>query len=191
MSLRLCPAQKALPAAASTTTRTDSSRPASSSACCSAESISAPSALNRAGSFRVKVTTPRASRVVVSTSSKFFVVIVCSSEPSARRLKLALPRRGPPRKGRPAALAASPFRIAQRRKRRGKRRSRSGGWSQIREDPQMCLHTEPQLAHVVLAVTVKTRTHKNHLGLEGLQPGHPHHLDDLADVHAPRVGGHG
>src|SRR3989344_4456871 len=155
MSLRLCPAQKALPAAASTTTRTDSSRPASSSACCSAESISAPSALNRAGSFRVKVTTPRASRGVVSTSSKFFVVIVCSSQPSARRRNLALPGGGPPRRGRPAALAASPFRIAQRCKRRGKRRSRSGGWSQIREDPQMCLHTARQRPHHIAALQAR------------------------------------
>ena len=62
MSLRLWPAQNARPSAASTTTRRLSSRAAASSACCSAASISLPSALKRAASFSVRVSTPRASR---------------------------------------------------------------------------------------------------------------------------------
>ena len=69
MSLRLCPAQNALPAPASTTTRTLSSWAMASSACCSAASISLPNALKRALSLSVKVTTPRASRRTHSGAS--------------------------------------------------------------------------------------------------------------------------
>ncbi len=45
----------------------------------------------------------------------------------AQSLKPAGPRSVPPCKGRPAARVESPFRIAQRCKRRGKARSASGG----------------------------------------------------------------
>ena len=57
-------------------------------------------------------------------------------------------------------------------------------------DPDVVLFHQPELAHVVFAVGVKPGADEDHLWLVGVQPGHPHHVDQLADVHALGVGRH-
>ena len=57
--------------------------------------------------------------------------------------------------------------------------------------PGVVLLGQAELAHVVLAVGVKAGADEDHLGLVFFQARHPHHLDQLAHVHALGVGGHG
>ena len=57
-------------------------------------------------------------------------------------------------------------------------------------DPCVILLHQPHLAQVVFAVGIKTRADENQLWFVRLQARHPQHVHQLADVHAPGVGGH-
>jgi hypothetical protein len=76
MSLRLCPAQKALPWAASTTTRACSSLATASSADCRATSISLLKALKRCASLSVMRATPRSSWLSCTKESLIAVTLL-------------------------------------------------------------------------------------------------------------------
>ncbi|OQC04330.1 MAG: hypothetical protein BWX79_02517 [Alphaproteobacteria bacterium ADurb.Bin100] len=57
-----------------------------------------------------------------------------------------------------------------------------------RRDPDKILLHQAHLAEVIAAVGVEAGTDEDHLRRMGLKPVNPHHLDDLAHIHAPGMG---